>query len=83
MFDYRYNILSRKDLSEEDKSSILSIYTSEEIDNLISSIYDEIISEATHKNKNDKELMSLARVYSILIKENKKRKIKKLEIKIE
>lgn len=83
MFDYRYDILSRKELSNNDKIPILNIYSNKEIDDLINVIYDDLINQTKYKSKNDKDIMREVRVYSILKNEKEKRKIKKLEIKFE
>ena len=81
--DYRYKFLSMKNVSNIDKSIILSTYTNEELDNILCEIYNDIINETINKSKDDLDLMIELRVYSILKEEKKKRNIKKLEIKFE
>lgn len=83
IFDDRYKRLSLKDISEIEKNNILSTYSDVELEFMINKIYKKIIEQVKHKTKKDKEIMNLARVYAILIKEKNNRNNKKLEKKFE
>ena len=79
IFDDRYKKLSLKELNEQEKNNILSTYSDIELEFIISELYKKIINQVNHKTKKDKQIMCMARVYAILIKEKNNIKNKKLE----
>lgn len=79
IFDDRYKKLSLKELNEQEKNNILSTYSDTELEFIISELYKKIINQVNHKTKKDKQIMCMARVYAVLIKEKNNRNNKKLE----
>ena len=79
IFGDRYKKLSLKELNEQEKNNILSTYFDVELEFMIGELYKKIINQVNHKTKKDKQIMFMARVYAILIKEKNNRNNKKLE----